>query len=559
MAALQCEICGGKLIGRPGGIFECDSCGMEYDTAWAKAKIQEIKGTVKVEGTVEVTGTVKVEGAATKEDLVQRGQEALSVEQWSRAKDLFNQALDMAPSYTLANVGLEMAAFHCKDIKTLAIHHANDDIRYFDVTYKDYMRRRLEERTCRKEFDKVKEIAKALGDAWITEYEAIFDEEVARIAAVKEAEEKAAEEARIAEELAEQKRLEEKQRQKEIRDAKMREVLPELRTRASKISNIFSSNLVVIGLKENGTAITTEDYLNGGFEFSGWSDIISVTTGGVLSAGLKANGTVVFTKNALTRKSRISEWRDIVAINTHDNLFGIKADGTVVVNDYDADTYGKYDVENWTNIIDIKSNISFTLGLKADGTVVATGAAFTGACKVEDWSDIVAISAGSAHSLGLKYNGTVVAAGMGQHGNLDVSHWDGIIAISAGGYHSVGLRLDGTVVATGKNEDGQCEVNQWKDIIAISAGDAWTLGLKADGTIVTAGKIVNIKEVSDWKLFDNIDQVIQRYDESITKIRHRAEQRKQWKQNSLCQYCGAPFKKGLFGTRCTKCGTPKDY
>lgn len=62
MAALQCEICGGKLMGRPGGVFECDSCGMEYDTAWAKAKIQEIKGTVKVEGTVQVAGKVKVEG-----------------------------------------------------------------------------------------------------------------------------------------------------------------------------------------------------------------------------------------------------------------------------------------------------------------------------------------------------------------------------------------------------------------------------------------------------------------------------------------------------------------
>ena len=62
MAALQCEICGGKLIGKPGGIFECDSCGMEYSTEWAKAKIQEIKGTVKVEGTVEVTGKVQVEG-----------------------------------------------------------------------------------------------------------------------------------------------------------------------------------------------------------------------------------------------------------------------------------------------------------------------------------------------------------------------------------------------------------------------------------------------------------------------------------------------------------------
>ena len=54
MAALQCEICGGKLIGKPGGLFECESCGMEYNTDWAKAKVQEIKGTVKVEGTVSV-------------------------------------------------------------------------------------------------------------------------------------------------------------------------------------------------------------------------------------------------------------------------------------------------------------------------------------------------------------------------------------------------------------------------------------------------------------------------------------------------------------------------
>ena len=30
-AKLECEICGGKLIGKPGGIFECESCGMEYD------------------------------------------------------------------------------------------------------------------------------------------------------------------------------------------------------------------------------------------------------------------------------------------------------------------------------------------------------------------------------------------------------------------------------------------------------------------------------------------------------------------------------------------------
>ena len=69
---LQCEICGGKLVGKAGGIYECDSCGMEYDTTWVKEKIQQIQGTVKVEGTVEVTGKVQVDLKANKGALLKR-------------------------------------------------------------------------------------------------------------------------------------------------------------------------------------------------------------------------------------------------------------------------------------------------------------------------------------------------------------------------------------------------------------------------------------------------------------------------------------------------------
>ena len=97
MAALQCEICGGKLIGKPGGVFECDSCGMEYSTEWAKAKIQEIRGTVQVEGTVEVTGTVKVEGGANKESLLKRGYLLLEDSDWKGADECFDQVLNIDP------------------------------------------------------------------------------------------------------------------------------------------------------------------------------------------------------------------------------------------------------------------------------------------------------------------------------------------------------------------------------------------------------------------------------------------------------------------------------
>lgn len=49
MAALVCDICGGKLIMGAGGIAVCDSCGMMHSADRMKEKVQEIKGTVRVD------------------------------------------------------------------------------------------------------------------------------------------------------------------------------------------------------------------------------------------------------------------------------------------------------------------------------------------------------------------------------------------------------------------------------------------------------------------------------------------------------------------------------
>ena len=105
MAALVCEICGGKLMAKPGGIYECEFCGIQYDTAWAKEKIQEIKGTVKVEGTVQVAGTVKVEGGASVESLLKRGFLALEDGKWDKADEYFEKVLDIEPENAQAYLG----------------------------------------------------------------------------------------------------------------------------------------------------------------------------------------------------------------------------------------------------------------------------------------------------------------------------------------------------------------------------------------------------------------------------------------------------------------------
>ena len=134
---LQCEICGGKLIGKPGGVFECENCGTEYSTEWAKAKIQEISGTVKIEGTVEVTGKVQIEGGtvqvdttANKDSLAKRAFLLLEDCNWAKANDLFEQVLTLDPEYADAYLGMALADLHLKsqqEVATIGADNHNTD------------------------------------------------------------------------------------------------------------------------------------------------------------------------------------------------------------------------------------------------------------------------------------------------------------------------------------------------------------------------------------------------------------------------------------------------
>ena len=107
--------------------------------------------------------------------------------------------------------------------------------------------------------------------------------------------------------------------------------------------------------------------------------------------------------------------------------------------------------------------------MKADGTVVAVGNNADGQCDVSDWTDIVAIAAGTNFTVGLKSDGTVIATSvpkgsMYYYGQNNVTTFTGIVEIVANGYQSIGLKSDGTVVAVGNNDYGQCNVSTWTNI-----------------------------------------------------------------------------------------------
>ena len=81
------------------------------------------------------------------------------------------------------------------------------------------------------------------------------------------------------------------------------------------------------------------------------------------------------------------------------------------------------------------------------------------------------------HTVGLKADGTVVATGYNSSGQCNVGTWTDIIQVSAGYDHTVGLKADGTVVATGDNVSGQCNVSTWTGISQVTAGSIILPGL----------------------------------------------------------------------------------
>jgi hypothetical protein len=166
---------------------------------------------------------------------------------------------------------------------------------------------------------------------------------------------------------------------------------------------------------------------------------------------------------------------------------GIRPDGTVVATGNNDD--GQCNVDDWTDIGFVAAGFSHTVGLEEDGTVVATGNNDDGQCNVDGWTDIGLVVAGDWHTVGLKNDGSgsVVATGKSDQGQCDVLGWADIQQIAAGGAHTVGLKSDGAVVATGRNNEGQCDVGGWTEIALIVAGYAHTVGLKDDGHVVAAG------------------------------------------------------------------------
>lgn len=466
-AKLQCELCGGKLTGKPGGIFECEFCGTEYSTEWAKEKIQEITGTVKVAGTVEVTGKVQVEGGTVKVDasgnveaLFKRGNMALEDENWIEANDFFEHVLNIDPENAQAYLGLCMA---------------NNKIRSLEDLKLDYAALHLEED---RSFRRAVQYAKGEFADYL------------------------------------QKIQQNAGRKATLQRPRMRANLEEKRRIVDKLKSLadgsMDHNRIVLHKDGGVSNDLTKNYLKDPM----WEDIVAVTAFygvhyGKAVAGLKTDGTVVSTQ--FQEKTKL--WRNIIAISGGSQyLMGLCADGTVVSTDDDPD------ISEWKNIVAIETG-HHKLGLRADGTVAIAGHIMHGNESVENWKNIVAISVCGQYSLGLTASGKVFAAGDGSYGRCNTEFMSDIVDISATEKVAMGLKLDGTIVTTPYTGDksylseGRIDkASKWTDVACLFRGAEAGLAVNMNG------KLLCTANHGDITLFDNL--------ETIKEDRRREESRR---------------------------------
>ena len=185
------------------------------------------------------------------------------------------------------------------------------------------------------------------------------------------------------------------------------------------------------------------------------------------------------------KKQNVFGWTNIIEICAGGfHIIGLKTDGTVVATG--DNEYGQCNVSDWKNIISVSANIFHTVGLKNDGTVIAVGDNENGICNVSSWKDIICVAAGEYQTFGVKKDGSVECVGDPDY-SCGVSEWKNIKSIFASAIHVFGLKYDGTVISGGDSFFGECETHNWNNIVQIASSDFHTAGLKADGSVAIVG------------------------------------------------------------------------
>ena len=553
MAALQCEICGGKLMAKAGGLFECEYCGMQYDKTRIQEMVQEIMGTVKVEGTVQVAGSVKVdgpvkvEGQASKENLLQRGRMALEDGQWDAAESCYNKILDMDPQCAEAYLGLAIAKRRYRkkeDYIQLIIN---------PIPCRLYLQDRAEYWRAADLYQRAESLAVGAFREYL--------EDIRKAAAPQL-------EAKRQAEAAERAAKEERERRIPLLAARRAEVAP-----AKRLLRPNKGNMYV--LTSEGT-IRPVDGNSGNRNYS----------------------------------DAIGEWRDIQKFEFvgMDNVLLLDIYGNVnlmvcreVSGDHSGITFDCEEMVTDCSAVDISSAGEYLYVLIENGTLLcaemknrfgvfqlftarpvadSVKEIYGGYCELKDGSRKRLCGTDRPEAIWGMDDELISGAGVCLDGTMVKDHnrykpeleWNSVIDWAA----HYGLMMDGTVYRA--TEQGCEEI--WQNVAALRWGGLCNESVYAitnDGYLLNSNPQIEI--TVQQPLFESLDALKKsqtRYAntderrkalEAMEKAKadqeakRKAEQEIQmaaWRAAGRCQHCGGELK-GFFGKKCVSCGKPKDY
>jgi len=358
-------------------------------------------------------------------------------------------------------------------------------------------------------------------------------------------------------------------------------ILAELREKwksAKKLLFVGDHNIVIVRLDGTMECFGEYDYDTYGInnivtavENSGY---IAYVTGLGEAAGVYKSRSYFDGRKQCYQRGEISSfgWLNIKKLDCgYSCTIGLKKDGTLVATG--ENRAHQCDVYNWDNVVDVACGSSHTVGLKKDGTLVSCGAQDyfwgtfdktdndKGQCNLSDLSDIVSVACGNYHTVALKKDGTVVARGLNADGQCNTEAWTDVVEVSCGNRTTFGLRKDGTVLSCGSNDCGQCETGFWRDIVAVEAANYFTIGVRSDGTIVSAGFSEARNQLGNPRLFNSINTIEQEKENIIKNNVILAPLEASVilrKQKGKCPYCGGLFQ-GHIKKICSNCGRKKDY
>ena len=183
-------------------------------------------------------------------------------------------------------------------------------------------------------------------------------------------------------------------------------------------------------------------------------------------AAITQEGKVKFLTDEIEKELN---WENIIEISVGNNfVIGLRKDGKIEV--FGDNRYGQLDLSRYDDVIDIATGKEHSVILRKSGNVIAVGNTeleygvsfnsngtqktpldhISHNCDVSNWTDIVQVACGYKHTVGLKADGTVVAVGSNYKKQCNVTNWTDIESIYATDWLTVGLKKDGRIVYTGE-------------------------------------------------------------------------------------------------------------